>query len=325
VAAALWIAIPEIRNNYVTIFEMISSQEMFTGYDYAASDTGSALSRVFTTLFLVLFKSVRILLPFYLIKALKEWFDNLASFWLSMVIVLLQFLFIAETVAMPLVVAFMLLYYMLLAYPKYKRITGITMSVSAVFVIFVLSLKFEYMATWHGVENVRQYISQTLQSYVPGLSNTASIFLVDPTNRLTTLRDTLLSTIPFRNTLFPTAAWNNDLNTLYTATPGLKAQIVSTVAGGWYIFGYALAPLFSAVFVRVAMVSGNKYSRTDNELERLMYLFMCIQTMLGIGIYNIQTTLALWLQVGLVLWLCVKVTTQGKRRVNTCPKERKSP
>ncbi len=311
-AAALWISTSEIRNNYITIFEMISSQEMFAGYDYTANNAVGTSSRVVTTLFLVLFKSVRILLPFYLIKALKQRFDNLASFLVSMVIILLQFLFISETVARPLVVAFMLLYYMLWAYPKYKKAIVITMSVSAAFAIFVLSLKFEYMATWHGVENVGQYISQTLQSYVPGLSNTASIFLVEPTNRLTTLRDTLLSTIPFRSTLFPTADWNNDLNTLYTGTPGLKAQIISTVAGGWYVFGYVLAPLFSAVFVRVSMISGTKFTKTDNELERLLYLFMCIQTMLGIGIYNIQTTLSLWIQVGLVLWLCVKVTSHHK-------------
>jgi hypothetical protein len=182
------------------------------------------------------------------------------------------------------------------------------MSVSAVFVLFVLSLKFEYMSRWHGVETIGQYINQTLQSYVPGLSNTASVFKVIPNDRFITLRDTLLSTIPFRSTLFPAFAWDQDLNTLYTTTEGLKAQIISSVAGGWYIFGYGLAPLFSAVFVRVSMINGFKFKQTSNEMERLLYLFMCIQTMLGVGIYNIQSTLAQWLQVGLVLWLCVKVT-----------------
>ena len=307
-AVLLWIIEPEIKNNYVTIFDMISSQEMFAGYDYTTSNDLGSTGRMFTTLFLVLFKSVRILLPFYAIRVLKQRYNNWLSFGLSMVMILLQFLFISETVATALVVAFMLLYYMMWAYPKYKRATLISMAVSAVFILFVLSLKFEYMGRWHGVETVGQYISQTLQSYVPGVSNTASVFKVYPYDRLITLRDTLLSTIPFRSTLFPAFAWNQDLNTLYTATAGLKAQIIATIAGGWYIFGYALAPLFSAVFVRISMTSGYRFKQTDNEMERLLYLFMCIQTMLGVGIYNIQSTLAQWLQVGVVLWLCVKIT-----------------
>ena len=325
VAALLWLAVPEIQNNFVTIFDMISSQEMFLGYDYTTSNAVGTTGRVLTTLFLVLFKSVRILLPFYVIKALKERFDNWASFLLSLVIILLQFLFISETVATALVTALMLLCYMLWAYPKYRRAIFAAMSCSAVFILFVLYLNFDYMSTWFGAENVRQYLSQMLQSYFPGLSNTASIFKVEPTDRLITLRDTLLSTIPFRSTLFPNAAWNHDLNTLYTSTEGLKAQIVSSVAGGWYIFGYALAPLFSAIFVRVSMINGSKFSGTDNEMERLLYLFMCIQTMLGVGIYNIQTTISLWLQVGLVLWVCTKITSQGKRRIKLCLKARKYP
>ena len=311
-AVLLWVAVPEIKNNYVTIFDMITSQEMFTGYDYTASNDVGTANRVFTTLFLVLFKSVRILLPFYLIKGLKQRYNNLVSFFLSLGLVLLQFLFISETVATALVYAFMLLCYMLWAYPKYKRVVITTMAIAPVFVAIVLWLNFEYMTKWFGVETVGQYIGQLSQSYVPGLCNTASIFRVQPMDKLIVLRDTLLSTIPFRTTLFPSAVWDNDLNTLYTSTAGLKAQIVSTIAGGWYLFGFALAPLFSAVFVRVSMACGRKFKQTGNELERLFYLFMCIQTMLGVGIYNIQTTISLWIQVGLVLWLCTKCATKGR-------------
>ncbi len=310
--AIIWIAVPAVKNNYVTIFEMFSSQEMFLGNDYTSTNAVGTSGRILTTLFLVLFKSFRIILPFYIIKALKERFNSFASFLISIIIVMLQFLFVSETVATALVVVFILLAYMMKAYPQYRRFVVIIMSISFIFAIFVLSLNFEYMAKWYGVRNVAEYVSHVLQSYVPGVFNTASIFRVEKTSRIMTLIDTLISTIPFQNTLFGSIFWNNDLNTLYTATSGLNAQIVSTIAGGWYMFGYMFAPIFSAIFVRVSMVNGYKYSETDDDLERLLYLFMCVQTMLGIGVYNIQTTITLWIQVGLVLWLCSKFSAKRK-------------
>ena len=308
----IWIAVPTVQNNFVTVFDMFSSQEMFFGYDYTSTNAVGTINRILTTLFLVLFKSFRIILPFYMIKALKEKYDSFVSFLISIIIVMLQFLFISETVAMALVVAFILLSYMLKAYPQYRRLVIIIMSISFAFAVFVLSLNFDYMAKWYGVNNIAEYISQVLQSYVPGICNAASIFRVEETSRITTLIDTLVSTIPFQNTLFGSVSWNNDLNTLFTSTSGLNAQIVSTIAGGWYIFGFVFAPVFSAIFVRVSMINGYKYAETDNDLERILYLFMCIQTMLGIGVYNIQTTITLWIQVGLVLWLCSKLAVKRK-------------
>ena len=168
------------------------------------------------------------------------------------------------------------------------------------------------MVKWYGVNNIAEYISQILQSYVPGICNTASIFRVEKTSRISTLIDTLASTIPFQNTLFGSIYWNNDLNTLFTGTSGLNAQIVSTIAGGWYIFGFLFAPIFSAIFVKVSMINGYKYAETDDDLKTLFYLYMCIQTMLGIGVYNIQTTITSWIQVGLTLWLCSKLTIKRK-------------
>ena len=308
----IWIAVPAVKNNYVTILGMFSSHEMFFGYDYTSINGSGTISRILTTLFLVLFKSFRIILPFYIIKALKEKYNSLGSLLLSMLVIMLQFLFISETVAMALVVAFILLSYMLNAYPRYRRLIITIMAASFSFTAFVLSLNFDYMAKWYGVKNITEYISQVLQSYVPGICNTASIFRVEKTSRIITFVDTLMSTIPFQNTLFGSVIWNNDLNTLFTSTNGLNAQIVSTIAGGWYIFGYILAPVFSAIFVRVSMINGYKYAEVDDDLERLLYLFMCIQTMLGVGVYNIQTTITLCIQVGLVLWICSKLAAKRK-------------
>lgn len=311
VMGLIWFLVPTVQNNYVTVFDMFLSQRMFFGYDYVSTNAAGSLNRIFTTLFLVLFKSFRIILPFYLIKTLKEKYHNFSSFFISIIIVMLQFLFISETVAMALVVAFMLLSYMLKAYEKYRKTIIGLMAVSFVFVAFVLSLNFDYMARWYGVDNISEYISQVLQSYVPGVCNTASIFRVEPTSRFRTLVDTLISTIPFQNTIFGSVSWNQDLNTLFTSTRGLNAQIVSTIAGGWYIFGDIFAPVFSAIFTRVAMVNGYKYAEADDDWKKLLCLFMCIQSILGVGVYNIQTTITLWIQVGLVLWVGSKLAAKS--------------
>ena len=63
---------------------------------------------------------------------------------------------------MALVVAFILLSYMLKAYPQYRRLVIIIMSISFAFAVFVLSLNFDYMAKWYGVNNIAEYISQPL-------------------------------------------------------------------------------------------------------------------------------------------------------------------
>ena len=61
----IWLLVPTVRNNFVTVFDMFSSHQMFLGYDYILV-TSQGLDRILTTLFLVLFKSFRIIFPFYL-------------------------------------------------------------------------------------------------------------------------------------------------------------------------------------------------------------------------------------------------------------------
>ena len=313
VICAIWFLVPSVKNNFVTIFDMLSSQEMFTGYDYTSINAPGGITRILTTLFLVLFKSFRVIFPFYIIKALKQKYDSGISFLLSIIVIMLQFLFISETVAMALVVALILLSYMFRIYPKYKKAIIGLMAVSSVFVVFVLSLNFENMSAWYGVRNVTEYASQVLQAYVPGVCNTASIFRLERVSRISALWDTLVSCIPFQSTLFGSAGQSNDLNTLFTSVRGLNAQICSTIGGGWYIFGAFGAPLFSGLFTYVSMINGYRYAQTDDEVEKLLYLYTCVQSILGIGVYNIQITVALWIQVVIVLYIGTKLAMSRKR------------
>ncbi len=299
----LWLFIPSIRNNFVSIFDMMTSNQMFTGSDYTSMNAVGTSGRTFTTLFLVLFKSFRIIFPFYLITILKERFNNSFSFIISIFIVLLQFMFISETVAMSFVVSFILLSYMYRIYQNYQKTIIVMMAISSLFVVFVLSIIFDSASTWYGVNNVTEYMSQILQAYVPGVCNTASVFRVIEINPMSVLWDTLKSTIPFQNSIFGAASWSNDINTLFMGTQGLESQICSTIGGGWYIFGFLGAPLFSALFTRVSMINGYKFALVQNERQKVFYLFMCVQTILGIGVYNIQTTITLWIQVGIILYL----------------------
>ncbi|MDY2980880.1 MAG: hypothetical protein SOR81_04630 [Fusobacterium sp.] len=161
----LWIGIPNLKNNFVTIFDMTSSKEMFYGYNYV-SEGVIGISRGLTTLFLVLFKSFRIIIPIYIIEKLYKKYGNFYSFVLSMIVVLLQFLFIPETVAMPLIVAFILLIYMIELYKQYKTQLIFIIGIGVLFIVFVLSLNFKKMVEWYGIRNISEYISQILQSYV---------------------------------------------------------------------------------------------------------------------------------------------------------------
>lgn len=309
----IWVLVPTVKNNLVPIFDMFSSRQMFLGYDYISANTSGAFDRILTTLFLVLFKSFRIIFPFYIIKVLKQKYDSAGSFAFSIIIVAMEFLFISETVAMALVVAFLLLSYMLDIYPKYRRAVIAIMIFSSVFVVFVLSLNYENISTWYGVDNIIEYASQILQSYVPGVCNTASIFRLERVSRILSLWDTLISTIPFQNTIFGSVSWNHDINAVFTSVSGLGGQICSTIGGGWYIFGALGAPLFSVLFTYVSIANGYKYMETDEELKKLMYLYMCIQSILGIGVYNIQTTITLWIQVGFVMYIGTKFANSPKK------------
>ncbi|MDY2980499.1 MAG: hypothetical protein SOR81_02710 [Fusobacterium sp.] len=124
-------------------------------------------------------------------------------------------------------------------------------------------------------------------------------------NGILTLVETIISSIPFQNFLFGDIFLKYNLNTIYTGTDGLKAQIISTIAGGWFIFGWILSPLFSMLFVFVSLKNGYRYFLENNLTKKIFYLYMCIQSILGIGIYNIQTTISLWIQVGIVLYMFI--------------------
>ncbi len=303
----MWIIAPTIQNSYTNIFSMIFSNKMFEGNDYTSI---GGLGRICTTLFLVVFKSFRIIFPFYCIKVLKEKYNNVISFIASLsIIIASQFLFISETVAMSIIVTVILLIYLLCIYPKYTKIVLGVIAGSSVFVLIVLLISFNTISQWYEINSITEYMSLMLQSYMPGVCNTASIFRAEQISGFSTLLDTLISTIPFQNTLLGTSLWENDLNSIFESI-GLGTQIVSTIAGGWYIFGVIGAPLFSMLFTYVSISSGYKYQESDKDLKKLLYLYLCVQSILGVGMYNIQTTITLWIQVDLVLWVMTKIVKE---------------
>lgn len=296
-----WMFIPSIRNNYISIFDLINSKSVFNGVDYTDQFVSGSSNRIATTLFLVLFGSMRLVIPLYIIQGLKEKYDNLISFIASLFIVFIQFMFIPGTLLTAFIIAFILLTYMMRLYKKFQKMTMIVIFCSFAFVMLLLYIWFNYSLIWTRYSSISDYISIQLQSYFPGVCNVASIFRVVREDRIKTLFDSIIACVPFQSSIFGKSLFSHDLNNIFGATNGLKSQIVSTIGGGWYIFGPVFAPVFSVFFTRVSLINGYKYKRAQNEWRRILYLYMCIQTMLGIGIYNIQTTITNWIQVGVVL------------------------
>lgn len=312
----LWILIPAISANYTTVFEMNENRNVFSGADYTSEYSIGNVNRIFTTLFLVLFKSFRIIFPFYIIKSLHSKYNNMVSFISSILMIFVQFIFIPGTMLTPFIISIMLLVYLLSIYDKYRKEIYLIAVISFAFVVLLLSIWFEKSAKWYGINSISEYLSMSLQGYVPGVCNVASTFRVERSDRLETLLDTIVACVPFQSSIFGSTLFSMDLNTRFVSTSGLASQIVSTVGGGWYIFGYFLSPVFSILFTRVSVLSGYRYKSTKNETYKLFYLFMCIQSILGVGIYNIQTTITNWLQVGFVLWLYARYSEDNEEHKN---------
>lgn len=310
----LWITIPSIKYNYITIFDLVRSRKVFNGDNYTDQFVSGSIIRIATTLFLVLFGSIRLIVPLYIIQVLKEKYDNLFSFIVSVVIVSVQFAFIPGTMMTPFIIAFIQLTYMMRLYNKFQSITLILIVCSLAFVMFLLYIWFNYTLIWTRYYSISDYISMQLQAYFPGVCNVASIFRVVREERIKTLFDTIIACIPFQSSIFGKALFSHDLNTIFGTTSGLESQIVSTIGGGWYILGPILSPFFAILFTRISLKNGYRYKIAQNEWSRILYLYMCIQTMLGIGIYNIQTTVTNWIQVGVVLLVLSMI--EGKDQID---------
>ena len=305
-----WFVESSIGENYTTVYEMVSSSEKFTGGDYKETLVSGSSSRALNTLFIVVFRSIRILFPMCIIYNIYcRYGDSIESLLFSYVIILFQLLFISSVVAEALIIILVLLLFVSNLYERYsKYIVNSMVILLSLGVFTTVFLMFQSASVLKDITPC-QYFSNTLQAYVTGLYNVEGTFLLNTeTNSVLVFFDTILSCVPFQNFILGEHSASLTLNSIYTSI--FDCQIISTIGGGYYLLGPLLSPFFSAIFVYYSVKFANHYISESNLLLKLTFLYLAIQLSFGVGVYNIQITLTSCFQVGIPLYLVSKFVSK---------------
>ncbi len=297
VLLVLWITVPTIRNGYTSFTTILESGKKFI----ATSDApDGSLRQNLAVLFHVMFKSIRLIVPAFVIVELYNKKASLSHLILSILIVLTQSLFIADAIATALI--YMLLLFILLfdLYKKYRLVLYAGMGAAVIAFFVVVAVICNTYADWYGIQGWKQLTSYFLMSYTTGVSNVASVFRAADYSRLKVLIDTLISSIPFNQALFG-AEGTYGINVIYEGISGLHSQIIANIACGRYILGPVFAPVFSFCFMYASTCYGMRYRNAVNHWKRIAYLYLTTQFALGVGFYNLPITLSTWMQVGIPL------------------------
>lgn len=300
---AFYILVPEVREVYRAFFELFMSGVKDNAYNYREVFSGAFFMRIATTLATFSFSIIRVIVPAQIIIRMSAKKKSNFRFFVSLLLISMQFFFVPTVVAVPFIVSFLLVLLLIRIYPEKQRFMIIIISVLSVCVVLTFSTIYSTLSNWYGLENIKQFISYWLNSYMTGIDNVAMTRSIADGDRITVLINTLVAALPFRSVLLPQTAGIVTINRLFTELPGCGGQIVSTIGGGAYMLGGVLAPAFSVVFTRISLKYGNKYLKSQNMWEQVAYLYLCIQAALGLGMYNIPITLSSIIEVGVPLLL----------------------
>lgn len=277
---------PGSVTSFKTIFDMRSDDfTTWTGLQsYSRYELGT-LARAVGTLFTMVFTWTRYLLPIgIMVWAKKRIRRPFAAILLSLVPILLQMLFITNTIMDGILCAFVLLLVLVKMYPS-KRKTLI--SLAGISFVGVIGFYFfsRYIVRFGIGSNAWGYISENATAYVGGVDNVAAMMNVGSENKWSSFFYNVYGAIPFNSSLF--GLRGDKLSVFFNAANGRRdGQIPPTIGVGWYYYTAVLAPIESVIFTHFAVKYGSKASVEKNIWKYAAYTLTAIMMAMGFTTYN---------------------------------------
>lgn len=297
---AVFLFIPQSRSMFKTVFDM--SDETFT-HDgtFVSSSDFSGFTRISLTLFGVLFSVVRLLVPLYLILETKKTrLNELVKILISLMLILLELFFITSTIAEALIDMMVLFVLLILLYPdKEKALFRVMGIVGGVFVVMYFVIRYSFNVGYAYNYSVLEYLSNLLNSYVPGVNSIAACIDINTDNPYKLLFDSLYYCIPFNTTLFGYTGIS--FSTVFNNFNSVRGQIPPSVGMIYTCLGGVFVPLGSACVALAGVHCYEKAKHHSSLGKKACYIVMSFYLCSAIGVYNFQISFRYLLNLALFI------------------------
>lgn len=293
-----WLIVPEISDNYVTVFDFNFS-ELSSIETNEKVDKGG-VKRLLLTLSLLFIKILRILLPIFFLIWIKVYLKYLwMRFLLFCTLILLQFLLIPSQ-TMDVILVLLVLFIVFLKIENNNRIIfKIGFFGVLGVVLFFIKSKMEI-----GSDSI-SLLSLFLQGYFPGVYNLANVFTIETDiSKLHSLFSDFYSMIPFRNSIFPLDVSLNT-NEIFNARNTIKGQIIPFIGEAFYYLGY-LAFIIPLLIVKCAFHFYKKANSTSNVFEFTGYIYITVFFAISPILYHDTILGAFFFIIALPLLILIK-------------------
>ena len=285
IAIAGLVLAPAIRSNYVSIFKSGFMAMMTEDYSYR----GNAISRALGTAAEMTIETLRYLFPCLIIYKLAQKGDTLRIVIISVAIVALQLFFITDSNAYILMLMISQMIFIVKLHPKYRKWMTYLLGIG------IIAMAFLMYFNRFSLGRYSNSLSLFLQSYVPGIANTAGVLNINPKHNPLQLFSDIWVAIPFKEFL----GYSGDvqsLATIWKQTNNSYRQIMSTIGQSYYYFGFLLSPILSFALINISRKCNKKYMELDNAMLCAAYIYLILYSAATPFVYNFCIYLKAFLQ-----------------------------
>lgn len=286
------VLVPALRSHYYSIFTSGFTSTIQDDSSYR----GGVLTRVLGTGGDMAIAAVRYVLPCYFFYKLAYRGQTMLHLMVSLVIVLLQCFFMTDSNAYILMLMISQVFFIIKLYPKYQKL--ILIGLASMVLVLAFAMYFNRFA----LDHYSKSISLWLQSYIPGIANTAGVMNIKPSHRILQIFDDIWVAIPFKSFLGYSGN-TMSLAQIWIQTNNCRGQIMSTVGQSYYYFGVLFSPIISCFLIQKSRKCQKKTQSIDNALLSAAYIYLMIYSAVTPFVYNFCIYLQAFLQRTVFIFL----------------------
>lgn len=264
--SAVMIVVPGSTSFITTIFNPEAAIMLITEEEGVAR---GFVMQVIMSLYSFAFEVVRIALPAFIIFGIYKLKTNdTIKVLFSIIIATTQLLIITERTMISVINIIVLILLLLRLYKAKKKMILLICGVPFVcLVLFLLVSK-----TGDGAASGADYflIGSLLQSYIPGVFNTAGVFDMTKINATPLIAD-IYTMIPFHNAFYPKGFGDTSLD-IFRDINNAGGQILPTIGQGYFLFTSLFAPILTILMARIAFYFDSKMLSSDDYWHSLYYV-----------------------------------------------------
>jgi len=289
----IWIIVPEVREDYRTLFNMFDDDFTLVLYSNKLNEVGS-IKRILITLFSVTFGITRILFPAYCMVKISQRFQTKpwSGILLSLFFILFQLFFVTSTIAFSLICCLVLFIFLSHLYPiKAKYLMFVGGGGAVLFVGFYFVSRFLGGLSSVGNTSLMGYLSASQIAYFTGIDNISAIFNLPDKMKWWVFLTDITHCIPFNSTLFDLQDQLGSQE-FFNSNNLSMGQIPPTIGLGYYYWGILLAPCFSSFLAYLATRMGMRANMDKRVLVYLSCVCCALFAAMGIVMYNFFISLS---------------------------------